>query len=179
MGRENEVVEDAQKAGESDLPDIPSLADDSPLNNYLNALNQIEVSVEDPVEMTSKGSKDVSSPPGKRRRMRKVDKKMKVALRLEWTRARGATTPKDKEILRGLHDDALSTWMTQAVIQGWYEVVDTILEEKNEKIVRLKNELISVKGDNNELYKRNSKVEDAMKKSKANFVAIRQQLSHA
>ncbi|GAB2268086.1 hypothetical protein Dimus_003064 [Dionaea muscipula] len=70
--REHEVVGDAQKTGESNLHDIPSLANDAPLNNYINALNQIEVSDdENPAEMTSKGSKDVASPTENKRRLRK------------------------------------------------------------------------------------------------------------
>ncbi|GAB2270830.1 hypothetical protein Dimus_005696 [Dionaea muscipula] len=74
VGREQEGVEGAQKASESDLPDIPSLADDASLNNYLSALNQIEVSDENPMAMTSKGSKDVASPPRKKRNLRKGTK---------------------------------------------------------------------------------------------------------
>ncbi|GAB2270135.1 hypothetical protein Dimus_005043 [Dionaea muscipula] len=71
VGREHAIVKDARKVGESDLPDIPSLADDAPLNNYLDTLNQIEVSDENPVVMTSKGSKDVALPLGMKRRQRK------------------------------------------------------------------------------------------------------------
>ncbi|GAB2279229.1 hypothetical protein Dimus_013879, partial [Dionaea muscipula] len=44
-----------------------------------------------------------------------VDKKLKGTLRLEWTR--GATTSKDKDILRDLHDNILFAWMTQAAIK--------------------------------------------------------------
>ncbi|GAB2283850.1 hypothetical protein Dimus_018337, partial [Dionaea muscipula] len=57
----------------------------------------------------------------------------------------------------------------EVTYKGRYAAVDGILEEKNEEISRLKNELISVKGDNNELYRRNAEAKDVMEKAEADF----------
>ncbi|GAB2278795.1 hypothetical protein Dimus_013468 [Dionaea muscipula] len=59
-------------------------------------------------------------------------KKLKEALRLEWTR--GATTTKDEEISRNLTDDALNQWIAQAENILWGEA--SRRREENEKLIQ-------------------------------------------